>query len=152
MPPEIHIPYLLAKTILEKHKFIKLDVPLTGVPEITWYVKGPFAVGIKKVLLRETWGTTRIQNPIYPNSPLPDKERECCYFEFLYGKFLYGTSDILGMKIIKKVTRLDSLKTIIPALSLIENLPEDLALCIDQDWAKPLIEAYYKNNKAVITA
>jgi hypothetical protein len=123
MPP---VPYLLAETILNKHGFEKTVVPLTSAPEMTWYIKGSFAVGIKKVFL---WS----------------KIDECCYFEFLYGKFLYVDSNILGMKITKKITRTESLETITPVFSFIENLPEDLALCIDIEWAKPLIEAYFKD-------
>jgi hypothetical protein len=121
----------MAQTILNKHEFKKIDVPLTNVPGITWYKKDPFAVGIQEVcLLRgHMFGT----------------EVKYCQFFFLYGKFIYGTTkNVLGMKIMKKIESFDSLETITNTLKVIESLPDDLVLCLDINFAKPLIEAYFK--------
>jgi hypothetical protein len=153
MPPEIHVPYLLAETVLNKCGFVKIDVPLTSAPEMTWYVKGPFAVGIKKIFGYDAQLRMRVV--------------EYCFFEFLYGKLLYGNNSILGMEIIKKISTTESLGTelvtnyfdtgatsttktdgLTAVLSFIEKIPDDLVLCFGIKWAMPLIEAYFKTNNS----
>jgi len=133
-PTTMPIPYTLAKTALNRHGFIKIDVPLTNSPEMTWYVKSPFAVGINRFCILLS---------------------EFCYFEFLYGNLLYEKSSVLGIEIIKKISvSSDSIveattKTcgLTAILNFIKALPDDLVLCLDMKWATPLIDAYFKNEK-----
>jgi hypothetical protein len=119
-------PYHTAKTFLSDQGFKRIDIPLTKEPEITWYVKDPFAVGVKKVTVCAGGLELHTYDVI-----------DCT---FLYGNFFYGYNGLIGIQILSKVSQ--TLKTITPVIDFIECLPHDMALAINIDWAKPLIEAY----------
>ena len=148
-PTTMPIPYTLAKTALNRRGFIKIDVPLTNSPEMTWYVKSPFAVGIKTIL----YPTGLVSAANVVSSGYRTSLSEFCYFEFLYGNLLYGKSSVLGIEIIKKISTIESLDTkattygLTAVLNFIKALPDDLVLCLDIKWATPLIDAYFKNEK-----
>lgn len=115
--------------VLVKNNFKKIDVPLTGVPEITWYVKDSFAIG--------------------------DRPNNCLFF--VYGKLIYGSDgsviDMHRKTLISSAYKYPGMTIAVhqntdQVARLIEALPNDLALCLDIHWAGPLVEAFFKDWKS----
>jgi hypothetical protein len=135
----------MVQQIIEKlSRFNRISVPLTEPLNIQWYDANPFAVGI------------------YPNghNNIPSH-----YFSFyiLYGEFVYGSkkNTVLGITKIKEFHFMYSFlyrhlldcnkiwtnSSFDDVVSFFDAVPNDLTLCLNIHWAKPLIELACKTIK-----